>query len=884
MSWTNRFTNVFRRDRIDREIEEELASHIAEAIEHGRDPEEARRAFGSPLRHRETSRDTKLLPWLDALVSDVVFGWRQLNKHRVASAAAILSLALAIGATTGAFTLVNAILLRPLPVTDPDHLYHLATTYIDEEGRPDYRNDADYPMFRDYRALLAGKASLILAGGAYQQDATIGAGTEIERPFREFISGNFFNELGIQPVLGRLLTPDDDVKPGGHPVAVIGYDYWTRRFGRDPRVLGTTFRLAGTEYEIVGVAARGFTSTEPGMVTDIYVPAAMNVAALNSRGWSWFRILVRPRPGVSLEQIRQPVEAALSRDLAERVRSFSSDTPKQTVDRFLSQSVLLLPAGSGASDLQKDYRKPLVILGILVLLVLLVACVNVGNLQAAQAASRAREMALRVSIGAGRARLIQLVLVESLVLAAIASATGALFSWWSAPLVVSMLAPRETPVRLILDADWRVVAFGVALTVAVALLFGLAPALRASSVQPNFALRGGQDSHARRGFMRSLVAAQVAFCVLVLFVAGLFATTFARLSNRPLGYSPKPVLAVSVSRPKTTQPADIWRQVAGRFPRVQSAAFAGWTLMSGNGWTRNVRAPGIELQAQAPYCLDVSPGFFETMGIGMIGGRDFRPGDVQPGTRGANEPVPGVAIVNETFARVYFRGENPVGRTVTLTANRDAPVPVEIVGYVRDAVYRSVRETIRPTIYVPVQPRDNGTLLVRVSGDPLSLAALLRREIPRVTAGYRVRNIETQMSLVRRQWVREKLLATLSLFFAIVALVLAAVGLYGVLNYTVFERRREIGVRMALGARPAHVVRGVTGGILAAVLLGVGAGIAGGMVCGRFVGSLLFDVKASDTDVIAMPVLLLLGIALAASIPPAVRAVRLDPAQVLRSE
>jgi predicted permease len=884
MSWIARFTNTFRRDRLDRDLEEELASHIEEAVARGRSVEEARQAFGSLLRHRESSREIKLLPWLDALASDVVFGWRQLNKHRAASVAAILSLALAIGATTAAFRLVDAILLRPLPVTDPHRLYHLATTYIDEEGRPDYRDDADYPTFREYRKILEGKAALILAGGSYQQDATIGASDEIERPFREFVSGNFFGELGVQPALGRLLTPHDDVTPGGHPVAVIGYDYWSRRFGRDPNVVGKTFRLGPAEYEIVGVAAKGFASTEPGMVTDVYIPAAMNVAALESRGWSWFRILVRPRPGVSLEQIRQPVGAALSRDLAERVGKWSADTPKQTVDRFLRQSVLLLPAASGASDLQKGYRKPLIVLAVLVLLVLLVACANVGNLQSAQAAARAREMALRVSIGAGRARLVQLVLVESLLLAALASAAGVLLSWQAAPWVVSMLAPPETPLRLPLDADWRVAGFGVGLTAAVALLFGLVPALRASSVHPVHALRGGQDPGARRGLMNALVAAQVAFCVLVLFVAGLFAATFARLSNRPLGYSPQQVLAVSVNRPQTNQPSDIWRQVAGRLPGVESVAFASWTLMSGNGRVMNVRAPGVETQAQSPYWLDVSPGFFETMRIGMIAGRDFRPGDGPPATQGQNGPVPGVGVVNESFARAYFHGQNPVGRAVTVAANQSAGAQLTIVGYVRDAVYRSVRETVRPTIYVPIGARDNGTLLLRTSGDSLTMAPLLRREIPRVTAGYRARNIETQTSLVRRQFVREKLLATLSLFFALVALVLAAVGLYGVLNYFTLQRRREIGIRMALGARPAHVVRRVTVGMLATVLLGVAVGLAGGLACGRFAETLLFGVKATDAGMIAIPVLMLLGIAVIASIPPAVRAVRLDPSQVLRGE
>jgi putative ABC transport system permease protein len=882
MSWIGRFTNLLRRGRLDRELEEELASHIEQAIEQGRSPEEARRAFGSTLRHRETSRDIKLLPWLDALSSDIVFAWRQLHKHRTASAAAILSLALAIGATTAAFRLVDAVLLRPLPVSDPHRLYDLAVAFVDREGRPDYRDDQDYPTFRKFRRAVEGKAALILASGGYQEDLTIGASGEIERPFREYVSGNFFPELGLQPALGRLLTPNDDVAPGGHPVAVIGYDYWTRRFGRDTNVIGKTFRFAGTVYQIVGVAARGFTSVEPGVMTDLYIPASMRGDALNSPGWSWFRILVRPKPGVPLEQIRQPLQAALMNDLQGRVQSWSPDTPKQAVVNFLHQSVLLLPASAGASNLQKQFRQPLTILVVLVVLVLLVACANVGNLLSAQAVARAREMALRVSIGAGRTRLVQMLLVESMLLAASASTLGALFSWWSAPLVVSMLASAEQPVRLALDADWRAVGFGVGLTVVVSLLFGLMPALRSSAVEPVHVLRGAQEPHARRGVMKLLVAAQVAFSVLVLFVAGLFVTTLNRLTNHPLGFSPDHLLYVHVERPASKEPADIWRQVSGRIPGVQSVALAGWTVMSGNHWTVNVETPG-HTEEKPSYCLDVSPGFFETMRIAMIDGREFRAGDIAPANTGRGDPAAGVGIVNEALARVYFDGQNPVGRTVRLHMGKEA-APMTIVGYVRDAVYSDVRETVQPTVYVPVGVRNGGALLLRTAGEPLALATGVRREIPRIATGFSVRNVESQMALVRRQMVRERLLSTLSLFFATLALLLSGVGLYGVLNYSVTQQRKEIGIRMALGAQSIQIVQKITMSMLGLVLLGAAVGVMAGFFTGRFTQTLLFEVKVTDAQVVVTPVLLLLSAGLLAALPPAIRATRIDPAETLRGE
>ncbi len=887
MSWTRRIVNLFRQRRLNRELDEEMASHIEEAIERGRDPEEARRAFGSTLSHREQSRDIKLVSWLDSLISDAVFGWRQLRKRPAVSAAAILSLALAIGATTAAFRLINAVLISTLPVAEPDRLFVAAMTYVDRDGHADYRDDFDYPSFLRYRERVGDRADLIVAGMVEsRKTVVVSSATEEETAYLQYVSGNLFPAFGLRPALGRLLTPDDDRIPGGHPVAILSYDYWTRRFGRASSVIGSTFRMGNDLFTIVGVAPKGFIGTEPGSIADLFLPATMNVEPLDKPGWSWFRLWVHPKVGVSPEQVRQPMQAAFAREHHEYLRNFPSDTPKPVIDAYLREKVILLPAASGASELQREYRRPLLILAALVVLVLLIACANVGNLLTAQATARAREMALRVAIGAGQWRLIQLVLVESLLMAAVASALGTLFASWSAPIVVAMLHVPEDPVRLVLHSGWRDVAFAAGLAFLVTLLFGLAPAFRASSVKPMHALKGGEDPHARRRLMRVLLAGQMAFCILVQFVAGLFVSTFQHLSNRPLGFSPYHLLTIYADASKS-RPPQFWMEVAHRLratPGVESVATAGWPLLERSTWRVSVRLPGHPVELRSPWALDVSPGYFRTMRIGLIDGREFRLGDLPPRLDDAKHPLPGVGIVNEAFARTYFDGQNPVGRLVHVLREKDISAPMEIIGYVRDAVYRDLREPMQATLYVPSMERETNAFMVRTVGDELAVAPMLKRAVTNFRWDVRLHDIQPQSNFLRWQMLRERLLAVLSVFFAVVALLLAAVGLYGVLNYSVTWQRREIGIRIALGARPDQVVQRVMAGLAGTVSFGLVLGLAAGILCGRFIETLLFEVRITDTSSVATPILILLGTALVAAIPPAIRAVRIDPAQTLRSE
>jgi putative ABC transport system permease protein len=885
MSLWSRIANVFRGDRLNREIDEELEAHIAEAIEHGRDPAEAWKAFGSTLRHREESRDIRLMAWLDTLRADAIFGWRQLKKRKMTSAAAILSLGLAIGACTAAFRLIDALLLRPLPVAAAERLYAVTRNGVFLDGRIYAgQNSWAYPAFLQMRAAVKDQAELLAISYAEPMDLTFQSDQEMEKGWVQYVSGWMFDTFGLRPARGRLLMEADDLKPGAHPYAVLSYDYWVRRFGSDPKVTGRTFRLGDDLYEIVGVAPKNFTGTEPGIFTDIFIPTMMNPAVTRSDA-AWFRTLAQLKPGMAVEPIRARLHAVSHAFEAERAKGFTGMS-KQMIDRYLSQKVALEPAAAGASGMQKEYRASLLVLGALVALVLLIACANVANLLTAQAATRAREMALRVSIGAGRGRLVRLVLAESALLALLAAAVGMMFAGWGAPFVVSMINPPDSPARLSLPADWRVLGFGLALALGVTLLFGLAPALRASAVNTVSALKGGEDPHSRRRLMHALIGMQVAFCFLVLFVAGLFVATFERLSRQPTGFSADRLLVLDVAA-KPAQSLEYWDQVAEHLRGmrgVEAVALTDEPLLGNTSWRNFVSIDGAPPNEVLACMRSVSPGWVEAMKIPFVDGRDFLPSDAYPGA----------VLVNQMFARTYLRGENPVGRTFEMEFGAGARLRFRAVGLVGDVRYRTVREPIPPQVYVPWHivggngkpvALPAGKLIVRTANpNPLALAQLLRQEVPRVRPGFRVSRIRTQLEINQSHTVRERLLATLALFFALVALLLAGVGLYGVMYYYVLQRQHEIGIRIAVGAQASSIARLVTVDAFAMVVGGAVAGLALGMASARFMASLFYQVKATDPPMLVLPSLALLAVTLLAALPAVIRAVKIDPIALLRAE
>ncbi|MGA8028160.1 MAG: ADOP family duplicated permease [Bryobacteraceae bacterium] len=867
--------NLFRTETLHGEIDEELRGHIEEALQEGRDPDDARKAFGSLLRYREQSRDVKLVTWIDALRADLIFGWRQLVKRPATSIAAILSLALAIGSCTSVFRLVDALLLRPLPVEHPERLYAMVFRGVGPDGSMRDSEWTEYPQFSLMRAAAKGDAELIAVSGVDRVDLTFDSDAEMERAHRQFVSGWMFKSFSLKPALGRLLSGNDDLKPKASPYAVLSYNYWSQRFGRDPKVIGRRFQLGNDLYEIVGIAPAGFTGTEAGTFTDIFLPNTM-FEGVTHDDWSWIRTFIQMKPGGSKERVRERLQAIWKRVQTERAKGFTG-WPADRRRRYLEQQVLIQPAAAGLSYVQHSYRVALVAIVVIVALVLLIACLNIANLLTAQAAARSREMALRVSIGAGRSRLVQLVLLESALLAALATCAGALFAWWSAPLIVASINPPDNPAQLSLPADWRVLAFLGVLSVSATLLFGLIPAARASAINPAAALKGGDDPHSRRRLMYGLITAQVAFCFVVHFAADAFVSTLHRLSSQPTGFNAERLLVLEAAA-KYAQPIEFWFQAADHLQDltgVESVAIADVPLLGGEGSNGFISVNGGPPSPLLANFLNVSQGWLKTMKVPLLEGRDLRRGDV----------APGVALVNRAFAKEYFHGEDPVGKSFAKGTQI-----FHVVGLVADTRYRSIREPMAAIAFIPLRsaitgPLARATFLVRTAtSNPYALATMLRREVSRARPELRVSNVRTQSEINQGQTVRERLLAALAVFFAGVALLLAGIGLYGVLDYSVLQRRRELGIRIAIGAPAIDIAKQVMLGIFTMVAVGTVLGGGVGLLLEPRIKSLLYNVRLFDVGALSIPLMTILVITLLSAIPAVIRGIRIDPIEMLRAE
>jgi putative ABC transport system permease protein len=892
MSWWGR---LLGRRKLEMQLDAELRDHVerqvADLVRAGVSEGEARRraraSFGGLDQAKEYCRDARGTRWLEDMVQDLAYGLRVLRRSPTFKVVAVLSLALGIGANTAIFTLVNGLLLRSLPVREPERLVMLKN------------GDWTHPIWEQIRD----RQTELFAGAIAWHRSTfnLAEGGPAEPVDGLMVSGSFFPVLGVPAVLGRTITVADDARSGADgPVAVISHSFWQSRFGGAADVIGRPLLLQRVPFTIVGVIAPEFTGPIAGRSFAVATTlAAMDLVSPNER-WSWLvgrsmwwlEIAARLKPGQTPEQATAALRAVQPQIReATLPQHWRADDQK----RFLAEGLTLVPAATGSSDFRNRYERPLLVLMAVVGLVLLVACANIANLLLARADGRRHELTVRLAIGASRLRIARQLLTESLLLATLGAALGLAFAHWGSRLLVRQLDMGDEAVFVPLGLDWRVLAFTAAVAVATALLFGTAPAFRAGRVEPQRALREQGRTltgDRRQGLGSPLVVAQVALSLVIVVGATLFLRTFTTLAARDLGFDRDRVLLVNVDAHRNAPKAEQMVALVERMleaveavPGVERAAASTVTPVSHMQWNDTFEFPdssGSELteRERTIWINAVTPEFFSTYGIKLLAGRDVERTD--------RVGAPDVAVVNQAFARKYTNGQSPLGHVV-----RDMERPGKktrsftIVGVVADAVYDAPREELPPILYlsmaqavVDVPPDVNLNIRAQVGS-----SALLIKGVAAAIA-----QVDGQASLrsrplaapVASDFVRERLLAILSAFFGALALIVAGIGLYGMTSYAVGRRRTEIGIRMALGADAAGVVRLVLGRVATLLALGIGIGTLISLWASRFVGSLLYGVGPRDPISIIAAALVLTAIGALAAWLPARQAARVDPATVLR--
>jgi putative ABC transport system permease protein len=893
MSWLSRLRNAAHSARLDRELREEMESHIenrAEAlIAAGMSPEEAareaRKRMGNQLLYRESSREARLFPWLESLLQDVRFGSRMLRKSAGITMAAVLALGLAIGACTAAFSLIDALLLRPLPVNQPERLVALSYPNV-VAGQPD-GSSFSYSAFDRFRNASASVADLFAINfGQGVQAASFGGGEE-ERTRISPISGEAFDALGIPPALGRTVNAEDSKRR--NPVTVLGYSFWQSRFGASPDVLGRWMTWDGRRFQIVGVARKGFYGLDPGFLTDLWLPIedlARDAKDLANPEVYFLSVWGKLRPGTMPERLQKMLQPAFAATRLELRRSFEREgIPPGEIPRILNAQLKVESSANGHLNIVRfQFRQPLWILGIVAGLVLLIACSNLANLFVARAEAREKEMAMRAAVGAGHRRLMQQMIVECGLIAAAACVIALVFAQAAAPALVNRLMPSTIPAYLDLQLNARVFLFVALAGLAATLLFGAIPALRTASVSPDAALKSGARSSVRTRALRPLIAAQVGFSFVVLFVSGLLLVSFRNLMNVDLGFTKQGVILLGLDGRRLDDDAANRTAILTTLDRIRqqpgvlAASMSNIELVAGPFAPMMrpfVRIPGQAQAGQGPLYLRVAPGFFNTMQIRMLSGRDFTAADLAPDVSSV--------IVNQVFARKYFPNGDPLGRRFE-RGDDSGWAPQQIVGVVADAKYNSLRETPSPTVYEPLRWVGAARLAVRTAENPAAIGPLLRQAVSEANPAVRVSLMELESKKIENGILPERLLALLAGFFVLVAAALAAVGLYGVLSYLVVRQTKEIGIRMALGAQRGAVARMVLTDMALMLALGAALGLAAGLALARYVESMLFEVKPSDWTSAALPLAALAAIAAMAALGPLTRALRVDPGAALRCE
>ena len=815
----------------------------------------------------------------DEIVQDIRFALRHLLKNPAFTCVAVFSLALGIGANTAIFSLVDAVMVKMLPVRHPEQL--VALDSFTQRGE---QRDFSYPLFKYLRDRRSSFSGVFAASDGTSRMATkMPFSDDIQPAEVQMVSGEYFQVLGVDAFIGRLLTAEDDTT-GANPVAVLSYNFWQRQFAGDFSVIGQTITVKEQPLTVIGVAPAKFFGEAVGRAPDVWTPLTMQPSLqkgqsyLESSNISWLRIMGRLKTGVNEGTANAEVNNVIW-----QLKNEPSDLGKSALN---IAKVDVLSGAQGLAEFRTRFSKPLRILMAVVALVLLIACANVANLLLARATARQKEVAVRHAIGAGRFRLIRQFLTESLMLATLGGLLGLLFAWWGSRALLILVSGDSSPIPIDVAPNFRILSFTFAVSLLTALLFGLAPAWIITRPNIGSALRVTTPARPRLGLSRLLVVSQVTFSLLLLIGAGLFLKTLHNLRTINLGFQADQLVQARISPRssgyKPEQYPELNKRLLERLnstPGIRSASVAGSGFRSGSSRTCCIAVEGYapsKDEDREIQIVEVAPGYFSTMGLPLLMGRDFTPSEVE------NKPgvFPKLAIINETMARRYYGQSNPVGRRFGW-GDQKVVYDTEIVGVARDANYGNLREKTKSLIYYP---SEGGTLLiVRAGLDSATLVSTIRNEIKTVDKTLEP-FISTVPQLRDEALVQERMLAKLSSFFGLLALLLAGIGLYGVLSYDVVRRTREIGVRMAVGARGLDVLGMILREALWLVIVGVLLGLLVALMTMKLIASLLFGLEPTDPLTLIMATVVMLTIAAFAGWLPAWRAARIDPVFALRHE
>jgi len=909
MSWLQR---LFARRRLERDLDKELQFHfesqVAGKMRSGISEIEALRLtrleFGGIEQIKENCRERRGTLWLESILQDVRYGLRQLRKSPGFTCIAILSLTLGIGANTAIFTLLNAILLRPLPVESPRELL----LFGDGNSSGSTMSVPDgswklfsYSFFHDFRqkdasfsgiaavdcTQMATKASI--AGGAYQTTRV------------DLVSGSYFSVLGVSAFLGRTIGESDDSADGGGPVAVASYSWFQRQFSGDPSALGKTIRIQAHDYTLVGVARPGFYGYTVGQSTDLWIPLSME-KAFSRPGWQGLGqklfqslfLIGRLKPGVTAAQ----ASAETNLLFKQIVRSYlGAQPPKKHLDDLAHARVELTPGGRGASYLRTTFSVPLKILMGIVALVLLIACANIANMLLARGVARTREVAMRMALGASRRRIVFQLLTESVLLSLLGAAAGIALAWNASAVLLNMATPGPNPVPLNLTPDMAVLGFTLGLTVVTALLFGTLPAFRATGLEFTPALKDGRGSSTtttRGALARSLIVGQVALSVVLLVVAGLFVHSLIHLTDVDTGFDKHNVLVFSLDSstanlprgtPDEIRSVRLQEQIEGRvqtIPGVQSDSFAFFTFNQG-AWSDEVlfqSIPRTPKNGENVFFNITGNGFFSTMGIPLIAGRTFNAQDMQ------NSPK--VAVINETMARRFFANGSAIGQRFGIGENPDHPGEFEVIGVVKDAKFTALDEGSLMVAYLSCtqSPGFFGNFAVRYAAgaNRQEIVSRTRRAIAEINSNILVNSVGSLEEQVDDSIATQSLIARLSSFFGIIAVFLACIGIYGLLSYSVARRTSEFGIRLALGARSHMLLWMILRECVLLLVVGLALGVPVALSSTRILKSLLYDLSPLDPTAISIAIVAVTVMTIAAAWLPARRATRINPMHALRAE